>query len=448
MVLMPIFAVALIGAGYWGYREHQDKNAILIKAENQYQRAFHDLSYHIDKLQSELGNTLTASSTSHDAYRRGLANVWRLTNQAQSEINQLPLALMPFHHTEEFLANLANFSYRAAVRDMTKQPLSEQEMKTLGQLYNNAQDIRSQLRDVQGKVIANNLRWMDVETALATQKEQRDNTIIDGFQTVDKKIGEYSEVDWGPTALAVRDEKWRAQMLSGPAATPDDIKKKAAQFVPNTDPGAMRVTENGTGTNFQTYSVRIPRGANASDILLDFTKQDGRLLTFVAPRNVNAARLGIREARDIAAQYLDEHGYPSMSAVSYDQYNNVATITFARRQNDVLIYPEKAAVRVALDNGEVLGLLASDYAFEHKERKLPSPKLNAEEAKKTLNPKLDVSSQSLALIRNDLDQEVLCHEFVGGLNGTTYRIFVNADNGTEERIEAIRAEEKQAEQRA
>ncbi|MCL6641311.1 MAG: germination protein YpeB, partial [Candidatus Rokubacteria bacterium] len=123
--------------------------------------------FHIDKLQTELGNTLTASSTSHDVYRRGLANVWRLTSQAQSEINQLPLTLMPFNHTEQFLANLANFSYRAAVRDMTKQPLTEQEMTTLSQLYTHAQDIRDQLRNTQGKVIANNLRWMDVETALA-----------------------------------------------------------------------------------------------------------------------------------------------------------------------------------------------------------------------------------------------------------------------------------------
>ncbi|KIL41524.1 sporulation protein [Gordoniibacillus kamchatkensis] len=449
MVLMPILAVALIGAGYWGYQEHREKNAILIKAENQYQRAFHDLSFHIDKLQTELGNTLTASSTSHDVYRRGLANVWRLTSQAQSEINQLPLTLMPFNHTEQFLANLANFSYRTAVRDMTKQPLSEQEMTTLSQLYTHAQDIRNQLRDTQGKVIANNLRWMDVETALATQKEPRDNTIIDGFQTVDKKIGKYSEVNWGPTALAVHDEHKRVQMLAGrPETPPDEIKKKAARFVPYVDPNAMQVTDNGKGTDFPTYSVRVARGKNAEDIHMDFTKQGGHLLAFAAPRTVASARLGVREARDIAAQYLDEHGYPNMNAVSYDRYDHVATITFARRQNDVLVYPEKAAVRVALDNGEVLGLVASDYVFEHKDRQIAAPKLSAEEAKKTLNPKLDVASQSLALIRNELDQEVLCHEFIGKLNGSTYRIFINADNGTEERIDTVKAEDQQAEQKA
>ena len=39
---------------------------------------------------------------------------------------------------------------------------------------------------------------MDVETALATNKVE-DNSIIDGFKTVDKKVESYPELDWGPS---------------------------------------------------------------------------------------------------------------------------------------------------------------------------------------------------------------------------------------------------------
>lgn len=440
-VLMPILAVMLIGAGYWGYQEHQEKNAILIKAENQYQRAFHDLSYHVDKLQSELGNTLTASSASQDTYRKGLINVWRLTSQAQNEINQLPLTLMPFNHTEEFLANMANFSYRTAVRDMSKQPLNEQEMQTMSQLYQHAQQIRDQLRDVQGKVIANNLRWMDVETALATEKEPRDNTIIDGFQTVDKKVSEYDEVNWGPTAMATHDERRRVHVLSGNMVSADEVKKRAATYMPNANQAAMQVVENGKGSEFQSYTVRIPGGKNGADVHMDFTKQGGQLISFSAARQVAGAKLGVREARDFAAQYLDEHGYKDLTAVSYDQYDHVATIVFARRQNGVILYPEKTAVKVALDNGDILGLQAGDYVFNRQDRKLPAPKMTAAEARKTLNPKFQSRSEKLALIKNDLSQEVLCHEFIGSLNGHTYRIYVNAENGIEEKIDTIKKDD-------
>ncbi len=70
IVMFPILLVALIGTGFWGYLEHQEKNSVLIKAENQYQRAFHDLSFHVDKLHTEIGNTLAVNSTSQDAYKK------------------------------------------------------------------------------------------------------------------------------------------------------------------------------------------------------------------------------------------------------------------------------------------------------------------------------------------------------------------------------------------
>ncbi|MNI80698.1 Sporulation protein YpeB [compost metagenome] len=103
-----------------------------------------------------------------------------------------------------------------------------------------------------------------------------------------------------------------------------------------------------------------------------------------------------------------------------------------------MIYPEKIVVKVALDNGEVSGLQAADYLFEHKERQFPKPGLTAEQAKKELNPKFTTESQSLAWIKNDLDQQVLCYEFIGRINGSGYRIYVNADTGAEEKIEEFR----------
>ena len=81
-------------------------------------------------------------------------NVWRLTSQAQSDITQLPLTLLPFNKTEDFLANMANFSYRMSVRDMTKQPLNEQEIKTLNTLYDHSSEITKEIRGVQDKVLS------------------------------------------------------------------------------------------------------------------------------------------------------------------------------------------------------------------------------------------------------------------------------------------------------
>ncbi|GAA3326490.1 hypothetical protein GCM10020331_062620 [Ectobacillus funiculus] len=49
-LLITILSIGAISTAYWGYREHQEKNAVLIRAENNYQRAFNDLTYEIDLL--------------------------------------------------------------------------------------------------------------------------------------------------------------------------------------------------------------------------------------------------------------------------------------------------------------------------------------------------------------------------------------------------------------
>ncbi|MGG1598709.1 germination protein YpeB [Paenibacillus naphthalenovorans] len=442
IVMFPFLLLALIGTGVWGYLEHQEKNTILMKAENQYQRAFHDLSFHLDKLHTELGNTLAVNSTSQDAYKKGLINVWRITSQAQNEISQLPLTMLPFSKTEDFLSKISNFAYRAAVRDLSKHPLDEQEIKTMNALYQHSTEIAKDLRDVQTKVLQNNLRWMDVELALASNKENQDNAIIDGFSTMDKKVGEYPEISWSPAVMSMYQRR-DISMLSGPEVTAEDVKQKAAKFL-GIDASALKVVENGAGTENHSFSVSAPRDGSPDGIQMDFSSKGGQLLWFSASRDVPEKKLDLRQARDIAAQFLDEHDYKDMTAVSYDEYYNTANLTFAARTNDVINYLEKVAVRVALDNGEVTGLEASDYVFDKKDRQLPAPKLTNEEALKTLSPNFKVTSVDKALIRNDIDEEVLCYQYVGRVNGGVYRVYINADSGAEEKIDHLGAEEAAA----
>ena len=86
------------------------------------------------------------------------------------------------------MSNIGDFSYRTAVRDLDKEPLNDKEYTNLESLYKQAGEIQDELRKVQYTALKNNLRWMDVEMALASNDENTDNTIIDGFKTVEKTV--------------------------------------------------------------------------------------------------------------------------------------------------------------------------------------------------------------------------------------------------------------------
>lgn len=441
-VLFPVMTVLLIGTVVWGYQVNQEKNSILIKAENQYQRAFHDLSFYVDKLHAEIGNTLVLGPNSYNSQRKGLVNVWRLTSQAQNEINQLPLTLLPFNQTEELLSNLANFSYRASVRDLIKQPLDENEMKTLTVLYEHTKQIATDLRDVQSKVIASSLRWMDVENSLATEQKMLDNTIIDGFQTVNKKIGEYEEMNWGPSMAALFETR-SFSALSGNEVTADDIRQKAGSYVNGRPLNNVQVVESGDAADRSMYSLTAT-AEDGSEVAMDFARRGGSLIWFMDSRAIAEPQIALRQAGQSAQSYLETHDYPGMTPVNYDRFGNTANITFASVQDGVVLYPDKLTVKVALDNGDVVGLQASDYLFEHRQREIKQPTLTEAEAKQSLNGGFQMTGHTLALIKNDIDEEVLCHQFSGQFNGSMYRIYINADTGSEEKVEQLQQAEAEA----
>lgn len=395
----------------------------------------------MDQLHEELGNTLAVSSESN-FHRKGLINMWRLTSQAQSEVNQLPLTLMPFHETEELLANISKFSYKTAVRDLQKQPLTDAEMKVLTALYESSKEIKNDLRKVQESVINNHLQWMDVETLLASGAENYDNDIIDGFQLMNKRVTENGDIDWGPT-MTTMNRRMSMQSIGGPPITAEDAKRKAADFLGLKDVSGMKAVENGADTEFVTYTVSVPM-QNQTSRQLEFTKAGGKLVYFLTERTVKEKIVDIPGAVQAGAEFLKEHGYDGMRAVSYDEYNNVASILFARVVNGVTVYPEKVTVKVALDDAEVTGLSAAELLLHPTTEKIAEPTMTEADARKGLNPNFKERDASLAIIRNDLEEEVLCYEFLGSINGGDYRIYFNADNGVEEKIERIRDSDAEA----
>src|SRR5690606_4252276 len=195
----------------------------------------------------ELGRTLAVSEKSDGMHRKGLINVWRLTSEAQSDISQLPLAMMPLNKAEQFLARLSDFAYHTAVRDLKKQPLTEEEIKALKSLYQASEEIGGELDRLQNDVIRQRLRWMDVEVALATEREPYDSAIIDGFRTLDRKAGSYPDGNWSPSVLSA--ERRRSENdLDGMPVNAEEAEAKAREFLRKAGlgrlaAGGMRVEE-------------------------------------------------------------------------------------------------------------------------------------------------------------------------------------------------------------
>lgn len=244
-ISIVVLAVGVVGTAAWGYKEHQEKNAILIQAENTYQRAFHELTYNIDLLHDKIGTAIAMNS--RERLSPQLAEIWRLTSDSLSNVGQLPLTLMPFNKTEEFLSNIGDFTYRTAIRDLDKDPLSDKELETLEKLYSQAGEIKDELRQVQHTAMENNLRWMDVQLALATEDEQADNTIIDGFKTVEKKIEGYSEGNVDSAISGTSSENHSYENIQGKQISEQEALQYSKDLFNIKETRDLNLTETGDG---------------------------------------------------------------------------------------------------------------------------------------------------------------------------------------------------------
>lgn len=431
-LVIAVLSLSLIGVGYWGYKEHEEKNALLIHAENDYQRSFHELTYHMDLLHDKIGTSLAMNSDKRLSPQ--FVDIWRITSEALNNVGQLPLSLLPFNKTEEFLSQIGDFTYRTAIRNLDDDPLTEDEVKTLESLYEQAAEIKDELRQVQHTVLNENLRWMDVELALATEDEQVDNTIIDGFKTVEKKVEEFSETYESMALLSDIDEEHDFSHLKGKKKNESEIEQFTRNLFDLDENIDVNIVKNGKEANVQAYTVTYEDG---KDVYMDITETGGYPLQILVNREIDEQKLSLNDGMLKAEQYLEEFGYEDMIPIQSQQYDNIGLFAFVREQDGVRIYDESIMIKVALDDGEIIGLNAYNYVLNNKDKKINEPKLTEEEAREYVNEKVQIEDVHQAFITNEIDEEVLTYEFLGVLNDETYRIFINAEDGTEERIEKL-----------
>lgn len=439
-IIVPVLAVALIGTTYWGYKEHQEKNAVLIKAENQYQREFHNVTFYMDQLENELGKALAVNSRKQ--LSTNLTNVWRLAYSAQNSIGQLPLTLMPFNKTEAFLSKIGDFSYKTAVRDLDKEPLSKNEWEALNNLHKSAGEIKAELSKVQDKVVNKQLRWMDVETLLAKgEGKGKDNSIIDGFKLIDKRVEGYEELETSldtQTSEEVRIEKLKK--LKGKEINEDQAKEIALKFIGNTDQQNIEVKENSKKAIFAAYDIHFLDPISKSEVVVEVTKKGGQVIWMLNTRKIENRDYPLENAEVKAARFIKQRAINNMELVKIEQFDHEAVFTFVRNQGGIRVYLDSVIVKVALDNGEVVGYYAEGHVINKDLVVNSTAKINVAEAKSKVNPNLKVEEESLALITNDLNQEVLCYEFSGTLGKSFYRVYINANSGDEEKVEKLEYE--------
>lgn len=427
---LAIIILAILG-GVLGYKLYQEHDAYTISNENQYNRAFFELVDYTQNVKTYLAKALISTDSTHGA--ETLTHLWREADLAQTYLSMLPIESQELENAERFLNQVSEYSYSLSRKNIDNEDLNQQDLDNLKDLYNYSVNLSNVLNQLSEDINNGRINWADLQNDenIALAKEVS-NISQDSFSNLEENFHEYSGLiyDGAFSEHLVSTEKLG---LTGDEIDEDTAENRVKEFIGNDkikEIARLGVSENG---NIVGYTFGIKTN-NDNNIDICISKKGGHIVYMNSNRNVSAQILEETEAVQKAKEFLDSKGYTSMKETYYIKQDGIMTLNYAYEQDGVEMYADLIKVKIALDNGEILGIETTGYLNCHHQRTIPTAQITKEEAKSKLNPKLQITSESLAMIPTEWNTEIYCYEFQGTVDNIDFLAYINAQTGDEEDI--------------
>lgn len=431
MILLIIVSVVL---GYFLYRKNQE---YATATQNQYNLALYELTDYVQNVENYLAKSTITSTPQHGA--ETLTKVWREANLAQVYLSQLPVSSTELANTAKFLNQVSEYSYSLSRKNIYNEELTQQDLDNLKQLHDYSRELKNTLNQLSTDMNEGRISWdeltKDTEIAFA---QQVDNLSAATFSNLDQNFGEFAGLIYDG-AFSEHMESAEKKGLTG-----EDIDEEKAKEIAKTFVGKDRIDElnfNGLIENgdIQVYdfSIKVKDGDGNNPLTISISKKGGHIVNMNYNREITAEAISMEQANQKGKEFLESREIENMKETYYLKEEGIVTINYAYEQDGVIVYPDLIKLKIALDNGEVLGIETSGYLNNHTVRNIPELKISKEQAKANLNKNLEITSENLAIIPTEWKTEILCYEFKGKIDDTDFLVYINAETGREENILVI-----------
>lgn len=427
--IIVVLVSTLIILGLYTYKKQTEYRQA---SENSYNMAFFELVDYVQNVETYLAKSLISSSSEQGA--ETLTNVWREANLAGAYLAQLPIESNELQNTAKFLNQVSDYSYSLSRKNINGQKLSDQDMKNLEDLHKYSVDLENTLNQLSADMNEGRISWGEL-TKKGTEvfAKQVSNISKDSFSNLEENFHEYSGLIYdGAFSEHITNKEKKG--LTGENINEEKAKEIAMDFI-GTD-RIEGITSNGKSENGNiiSYDFYAKLKNEERNIAISVSEKGGHIVYMNSDRNVYAELISQEEADAKGKEFLNQKGFYNMKETYYLKQDGIVTINYAYKQDDIVIYSDLIKIKVALDNGEILGIETTGYLNSHTERKLGKIKVSKEKAAENLNKKLEIKSESLAMIPTEWKTEILCWEFKGTINGMDFLVYVNVETGKEEDI--------------
>jgi germination protein YpeB len=401
----------------------------------QYSKNMYQLIDSVDNIKVDLSKSAIVGSREQSIVV--FQDIFRFASIANDKIHSIPVDQEYIEDTSKFLSQVGDFSYSLSRVASQGKDLTEEDYKNIETLKGEADYLLMQLNQVQSEINAGKVKWGEIRKKASVAFAKNDkNSISDKFKSIQKQVAQYPALIYdGPFSDNVMDVK--PKILKEDKIDVNKAKEIVTQFYGKDKIESLQEIPGEGTTKIPSYrfEVSLKEDNEGSKVALEVSQNGGKIVYLLLNRSVEKAKKDIQEATKIGADFLEGIGYKNMEATYALDYNNIAVISYVYHQNNVAIYPDQIKLKVAMDNGSIVGIEAEKYLISHEEeRKLEEVLVSENDARERVGKKLNVDSIKLALVPTEINKEVLCYEFSGNYQDDNFIVYINATTGYEQKI--------------
>jgi germination protein YpeB len=429
-----IVIVILLLTTIFGAYQYARAQKLRRDLNNTYNRAFFDMVGYVQNVQIMLMKAQMISTPELSAST--LRDIWREADMAANNLGQLPVSFGVLANTEKFLYQVSDLSQSISKHNTTGKVMNADQIKTLKNLHGFSVSLENSLNELKDDLSSGNFKWENVSREGTKTFSETSKDMPKTFSSISQNFQEVPTLIYdGPFSEHMQNRK--ALGLSGNKVTEAQAVENLKKFMGGTEKvGKIQKLADNKNNIINTYNFKMELSGKKDSKIAegDVSVTGGHVVWYLYNRNVGKPTVSIDKAKEIGRKFLDSKGYANMKDTYYLEHNNVATINYAYTANGVTYYSDLIKVKVALDDGEVVGFEANGYLMSHTTRNAGTPKLTQAQARAKVIRGDSIKNSGLAVIPTNFGTEILCYEFIGKLENKDFLVYINANTGVEEQV--------------
>lgn len=427
IILVATIAVA---AGYYAYKTNQSYANL---QTNRYNESFGNLVNYMNSVESLLAKSMISKSSEHSA--ETLTEVWRDSNLALVYLTGMPMNTEELAQTAKFLNQVSDYSYSLSRKNIKNEELSDEDFENLETLHEYSVQLENTLNQLSDELYAGKVKWEDLTKKNTLEYAQAvDNVSV--FSNIDSNLTQYEGLIYDG-AYSDHVNKADKVGLVGDEIGQEEAEQKARDFCGKDRIESIEFNQFLENADIPCYDFSVKLRGQENKVSIEVAQKGGAVIEMQNNREVAEEKLSQEEANEMGKKFLAEKGFEGMKETYFTKLGNVVTVNYAYEYDGIVAYPDLIKVKIALDNGEILGIETDGYLNSHASREFNEVKLTIDEARENLNEDLEILDEGMAIIPTKWKTEILCYEFKGKVKNREFLVYINCETGEEEDILVI-----------